>query len=477
MHHLARITSPLACAVLGATLLPLPATAVSNEQLLQELKRLAARVEQLEAANRKLEAALQQAPAMADATGRIARVEQAVATMQQQPASKLASALQGVSATGSLLLVAQRAARGTTNGQKERQLNYRADADVTLPGGKLGSAEGKFYAHFRAGQGNGLANLNPSLTGGVNATALQLTNGDDSAAILAQAWYQLDVPLSSAAAPASRLEITVGKMDPTNFFDQNALAHDESGSFLNSVFVHNPLLDSGGDAGVDTYGFTPGLRLGYYTDAATANHWGLSLGVFGSGNGASFDTSLTDPYVIGQAEYHGPVLGARPGSYRLYAWRNGRSTPFNNASDGAREKHTGWGLSLDQPVAEHLGLFARYGKSTAGQVIFHRAFTLGGQLAGGRWGRPDDRFGFAQGWLRPSAAFKTAAPALDADADGNLDFDFTPGGAERQTELFYRWQINEHLALSPDAQWVRRPGGDAATRSITVWGLRLKAAF
>lgn len=85
--------------------------------------------------------------------------------------------------------------------------------------------------------------------------------------------------------------------------------------------------------------------------------------------------------------------------------------------------------------------------------------------------------GLAHGWLRTSRAFRDNAPALDADADGNPDFGYLAGGAERQTELYYNWRLNDHFLVSPDVQWVQRPGGDAATRDMLIWGIRLKAAF
>ena len=71
-------------------------------------------------------------------------------------------------------------------------------------------------------------------------------------AILGQAWYQAAIPLPFLGfKPYSRetLELTFGKMDIFGFFDQNAAAGDEAKQFLNSVFVHNPLLDAGREAG------------------------------------------------------------------------------------------------------------------------------------------------------------------------------------------------------------------------------------
>jgi high affinity Mn2+ porin len=342
-------------------------------------------------------------------------------------------------------------------------MNYRADVSVVLPGGSIGDAEGHLFGHFRLGQGDGLA-LRPTLTATPNSTAFRLTNPDDSTALLAQAWYQLDVPLGGSLDEApSRVEFNVGKMDPFVFFDQNGIADDESSRFLNNVFVHNPLLDSGGDAGVDRYGFTPGMRLAYQDDHASPDWWRVSLGVFGSGPGASFDDSFVKPFVIAQVERAAQWLPGRDGTYRLYAWSNGRAGHY----DGIREeRHSGWGLSLEQQVSDATTLFARYGDSTRGHVRFDRALTLGGELSGAAWGREHDRLGLALGWLRSSAGYRADDP------DG-----YGPDGSERLAELYYTWQANERFELSPDVQWIGHPGGRGGAGNITLFGLRAKLSY
>jgi hypothetical protein len=311
-----------------------------------------------------------------------------------------------------------------------------------------------------------------------NTTAFQLTNGDDSAALLAEAWYQFDLPLGGERKHAwGRMEFTVGKMDPFVFFDQNGLADNEADAFLNNAFVHNPLLDSGGDVGADAYGFTPGLRLAWFNEKDSPNRWGVSLGAFGAGNGASFSGSLGKPFLIAQAEYTGKTWRELDGAWRLYTWRNGSATPYANDNDTRHESHAGWGFSVDQQVSEQVTLFSRYGQSTRGQVKFDRAFTLGAQVSGTAWGRSKDRLGLAQGWLRPSREFRADAPGLDANADATADFGFTPSGAERLTELFYRWQLNDKVHLAPSLQWIARPGGDASARDITILGLRARVSY
>ncbi len=264
-------------------------------------------------------------------------------------------------------------------------------------------------------------------------------------------------------------------MDIFGFYDGNDIADDETEFFLNNVFVHNPLLDSGGDVTADDFGFAPGLNVAYINDVNSVNKWKFSLGVFGSG--AAFDDSFSNPFVMGEADYTGKVLLGLPGTYRFYGWYNGQALAYANEFDAATESHTGLGFSIDQQVSRHVTLFSRYGYSLDGQVKFDWAFTLGGQLGDTGWGRPTDRVGLVFGWLNPSSAFKAAAPMLDADGDGELDFGFTPSGAENQAELFYAWQINDNFQLTPSVQWVGQPGGDSSADDIVVLGLRAKTAF
>lgn len=286
------------------------------------------------------------------------------------------------------------------------------------------------------------------------ATPNATTFGSEPRAVLMQAWYQLDVPVGGQG---SQLEFTVGKIDPFVFFDGNALGADESEDFLNLAFVHNPLLDAGGDVGVGEHGASPGLRLAYVHALGEERHFSASLGGFGAGHGADFDDSFSKPFTIAQLEYGGKTWNGLEGAYRLYAWRNPRA---EHALTGLTERHTGWGFSLDQQISEHVGLFARYGHSTRGVLEFDRAYTLGGQLSGGLWGRENDRLGLAVASLRPSAEYRAA---------GN------GSRRERIHELFYAWQPNSHVQISPSVQYISHAAGDRP--NVTVWGVRAKFAY
>lgn len=426
---------------------------------------LETRVKQLESANAKLEEAVasdrlsQDEPEIAT---RLKAVEFQALGMQKQ--ARMVEALEGIAAGVSFTTVAQHANDGaTTTDDAEDQLSWRGDAQVSLPGGSLGNTEGSLFFHFRMGQGNGLASLNPMFSV-PNATAFQIgaTLPDDASPILAQAWYQLSVPLDEKPLDRSRqhLELNFGKIDPFLFFDQNAAADDETVRFMNLAFVHNPLLDAGGAAGVDAYGFTPGVRLAYFDDTQAPLGWGASLGVFGSDSGAAFSDSLQQPFVILQAETAQRFFGGLAGNYRVYAWRNGRATHLDGVT---LEAQSGWGVSADQRVGDGITLWGRYGHGIQGNPAFDRALTLGAEFSGNYWDRGADGVGLAVGWLATSDSYKTANPALS--------------GAEQLAELYYRWRVNPQFELSPDYQFIRRAGADGSADDAHILGLRAQLTF
>jgi len=225
--------------------------------------------------------------------------------------------------------------------------------------------------------------------------------------------------------------------------------------------------------GVDEFGFTPGLRLAYVNDYYKPVHYGLSVGVFGAGEGASFSDSLDSPFVIVQAETEQRLFSGLTGNYRLYAWRNGRGQDFV----GATTAHTGVGLSLNQQVADYTTLFLRAGWQTKGVVTFDRTLTLGGEWSGSDWDRGADALGIAVGWLQASAEFRQASLTLDGDADGKLDYGYSASGSEQVVEFYYRYRLNRQFEISPDLQYIRRPGGNGAAGDILALGLRAQLTY
>lgn len=498
----------VAAALLG---LALDAAAAEPQlsDVLAEIKRLQKKVEQLEKNNTELEKRLQGAapdPALAQRVKQLeetaARTEEALGSerlsqaepelvtrlkavetqaLSMQKQARAIEALEGVTAGVSLTMVGQGVdGVPAVPGADDGQLNYRGDVFVTLPGGEIGNTEGNLFFQMRVGQGDGVNPLTPAFSV-PNATAFKLGGADDdSTVLLAQAWYQLDVPLPLGGVKErsrEHLEINFGKMDPFVFFDQNAAADDETAKFMNLAFVHNPLLDAGGGAGIDAYGFTPGIRLAYLDDTIAPESWGVSLGVFGAGEGATFENNFEDPFIIAQLETRRKLFEGLDGNYRLYYWHNGRATPFNNGASPETESQSGIGLSVDQRLGDAVTLFGRYGYALSGHWTFDQALTLGAEFGGTYWNRSADGIGFAYGWLPASDDFQAVSQTLDADGDGVPDFGYAAAGAEHVFELYYRWRFNPNFELTPDLQFIQRPAADGGADDVLTFGLRAQLNF
>lgn len=493
---LAKLTAALVAAGLA-----LPALAGPNDAAM--LEKLAARMEKLEARNAELEKQVKElkgesqaiaagldSPRLSDSepelTVRLKAVEKDQLNMKK--AAKIAEGLEGIKVSASLATVAQKAyglPDGVENGTS--QLNYRADVSVELPLAPVGDIDHKLFAHLRMGQGLGLnaafSNLG-HFASAPNALAFRASGSspDDSVTILGQAWYQASIPLPFLGfKPYSRetLELTFGKMDIFGFFDQNAGAGDESKQFLNSVFVHNPLLDAAGEVGVDANGFQPGFVASYLNWFDKPQPWRVSVGLFGAGDrGSNYQRSLSSPLLMVQAEKQLRFDGLL-GNYRVYGWNRSQGTDF----DGTQAKHTGIGISIDQRVGDGVTLFARYGKLIKGELPFNQAFTAGAELSGSYWGRAADAIGIAGAWLQSGKGYRAAggsgcAGGFDAnDQCISGTFTYLPQGAEKLAEVYYRYRISPQFQISPDFQYVANGGGNADAKSVKVFALRANIAY
>lgn len=508
---------PLALACAAALALPAVSAnaAPAKDDMLRLLEKMNARLEQLEKRNAELEKQVKAnaqaaAPALEkrvktleetqarvedglnsanvsenepELTYRLKAIEMDALSMKK--AAKKVDALDGIKAGMSLTTVAQHPSglpQGTEDGNS--QLNYRADVTVELPFDPIGDTEQKVFAHVRIGQGQGLNSAMTTLgafASAPNAVAFRASGAspDDSVAILGQAWYQASIPLPFGGfKPRSRekLEITFGKMDLFAFFDQNVAAGDEGRQFLNSVFVHNPLLDAGGQIGVDANGFQPGFVASYLNEFNKPEPWRVSLGVFGSGpKGSNYQRSLTSPLLMVQAEKTLRFFDGLAGNYRVYAWQRSKGLDFDGATTA---KHSGWGFSVDQRVGDGVTLFSRYGQQISGAVRFDRALTLGSEINGSYWSRGGDSLGVAVASLHAGSDFVNGACIASDDTGACTEtLAYNPTGAEKIAELYYRYRITKQFELTPNLQYLSRLGGNADADAVKILGLRAQLAF
>ncbi|QIL43571.1 carbohydrate porin [Acidovorax sp. HDW3] len=488
MRHLSLSTTAaavlaLACTAPGAAL---AASDASTAALLAQIERLTARIEALEQQNKAMDKALEseriseQEPELVT---RVKAVEQQVAATKKSTA--LTESLSGLSAGFSLTTVAQRPSRSVSlpgsqlDGEfGHSQLNYRADAYVEVPLESMGNIDHKVYGQLRFGQGDGLNGGNTFAAPNASAFRVSATNPDDAVGVLAQAWYQASIPLPLGGfKPHSKqtLEVTFGKLDLFGFFDQNQAAGDETRQFLNTAFVHNPLLDAGGDIGADSYGFAPGLHLSYLNHSQASEPWRLSLGLFGAGQGANYERVFSSPLLMAQAETQLRLFGGLNGNYRLYYWRTGQAPHFDASAEPAHR--SGWGLSVDQRVSDSATVFGRYGQHIQGAgARFDKALTGGVEFTGSAWGRGSDALGLAAGWLQSSTEFRNASAQLPGD-NNLLAYGYQAQGAEHLFETYYRWRVNKQFEISPSLQYFGHPGANPDAKPYYILSLRAQLSY
>ncbi|MCK9573339.1 MAG: carbohydrate porin [Candidatus Omnitrophica bacterium] len=331
--------------------------------------------------------------------------------------------------------------------------NSRTDGsystDITI-GKEFEEIAGRTFLHLENGQGAGLED-NLTLYSNVNRDA-----DDDVNVRVTEAWYEQGLFNDKAV-------ITFGKLDPTVYFDDNAIANDETTQFLGRMFRNAPTIDFPDN--------TMGIRLAYMP-----KEWiEFNYGVFDGNNDWE---KITDNLVnMGQVTFKTNFFNL-PGNYRFYGWDN--NTYYTKWLDETKTKENayGFGLSFDQRANNIVTIFTRYGWqnpevyspniTVTGDLNYslEQSWSAGFQVEGKPWGRENDVFAFAVGQIFPSEDYKKY-----------YDYSAKPEG---HLEAYYKIYVNKHLSLSPDFQYIWNPFGKDIvddTNGVFIGGMRTQVDF
>lgn len=111
-----------------------------------------------------------------------------------------------------------------------------------------------------------------------------------------------------------------------------------------------------------------------------------------------------------------------------------------------------------------LSVFGRFGK-TEGDVVPLDTYVGAGVVIDGLIeARPEDQLGFAVAHGGTSGAYRNLSRQIGAGA----------ASSETNLEITYRAVINDWLALQPDVQYVKNPGGVGNSDDALVFGLRFE---
>ena len=226
-----------------------------------------------------------------------------------------------------------------------------------------------------------------------------------------------------------RLALTAGRLDLTNYFDQNAIANDESTQFISDALVNNQMLGLANN----------GTGIAAEFDAKTGFRF-----KFGLQQSNTDATNLSDSmYTLTEVGYTFTPFALPEGSYRVW-FRTDNTSPTIR---------TGVGLSVDQKLSPAVGLFARYGRQEVdlGRDHFYSAgvgFQTGFIL------NPEDTWGV-----------------------GYAQMELASGEREKLAEGYYNFHLTERLRLSFHLTHVLDRPDSSSKFGYLLPGVRFQAAF
>lgn len=374
-----------------------------------------------------------------------------------------------------------------------------SDAYGVYAGARIGGRL-EAYLDVEMVRGKGISHVT-GLAGPTNGDVLRQGTTDlGSGPYVARAFVRYTAPLAGSGTDTlprgidqiptvvrrDRLELTAGKLAVSDLFDVNRYANSTRQQFMNWGLFQN----TAWDFAADTRGYSNGV-------AAALIHpgWALRVGSFQMprmANGNVFDSDLRRArgdqaeltMVVARSATTVRVLAyqnhARMGRYAdalAIARATGRA-PDIAADDRPGRRKYGWGINLEQPIADggETGAFARIGWDDGATESFaftevDRHVSAGVQVSGARWGRGADRVGIAgvqHGIVPIHRAYLARGGLGFLLGDGRLTY-----GPEQIGEAYYRAQFGAYTQVSPDVQVIRDPGYNRDRGPAMVLSLRI----
>lgn len=317
---------------------------------------------------------------------------------------------------------------------------------------------------------------------------------------IARAFARLTIPLDDATTdeewsplalgkpiPESRVDVFAGILATNDLFDTNRYANSARTQFMNWALITNPAFDFA----ADTRGYSRGvaavwndehtaLRAGIFQMPTVANGLELDSDVIHA-NGMQLELDREFPVpggpLVVRAMFYRNL--ARMGSYSksLHEARAEDVTPVIESTRSRGRQKYGFAVNFELPLADEgeTGLFGRLGWNDGANESFafteaERNASLGAQIAGASWSRPEDRVGIA---LDAEELGNLHAAYLGA---GGLGFILGDGQLNRRPEIvfetYYLLQVTSWLAFTADYQLIDNPGYNRDRGPASVISLR-----
>ncbi len=378
-------------------------------------------------------------------------------------------------------------------------LRSRGDSKISHAYGVYGGIDARHgfqgYLDVEMIRGKGISSV-VGLAGPTNGDVLRQGTIDlGSGPYVARAFVRYTKPLASGSSDtleraqdqvptivsSHRLEITAGKFAVTDLFDVSRYANTTRLQFMNWALFNN----SAWDFAADTRGYSNGIAAAWIHPLWAVRVGSLQMPVLANGNkfdshldnarGDQAELTVTSRATGTVARFLVFMNHGRMGNYAeaLAIARATNTVPDIAADDKPGRAKYGWGLNLEQPIADggESGAFARLGWSDGKNESFvftevDRHMSGGVQLSGAHWGRRSDRVGVAGVRTEIVQVHRDyiAAGGLGVLlGDGRLNY-----STEEIVETYYREQLGDYFQAGPDAQYIRNPGYNPGRGHATV---------
>ncbi len=285
------------------------------------------------------------------------------------------------------------------------------------------------------------------------------------------------------------LVLTVGKFAVTDVFDTNTYAHDPRMDFFNWSVV-----DAGAfDYAADSWGYSYGASAEW-----THSWWTWRSGIFDLStvpNGEKLSENMSEFELVTEFEARHQWRNL-PGKIKVLVFANhapmgsygqavllGQQTGSipNTALVRQMSWRPGIELNMEQALNGSLGVFGRASMNDGALETYdftdiNRSISTGFSLQGKAWNREQDTVGVAcvvNGISRAAQSYFAAGGLGVLIGDGQLPH----YGYETIAETYYSWQIQRHIAVSFDYQYIANPAYNADRGPVNVFAVRTHLNF
>ena len=314
-------------------------------------------------------------------------------------------------------------------------------------------------------------------------------------------------PFSLATkVPERRIDLRFGKLGLPDFFDLNGPGTDSHLQFMNWTVDNNGAWDYAADTRGYTYGF-----IAEYDDVQWSARYAIALmptvanGIDlqwslrrASGQNAELEYRKT-PFALlparliapdrkGTVRLLGYVNHANMGDYRVQnnlalaarAHGNPTATPDITAHPLGTTVKYGVGLNFEQELTQDLRVFGRFGWNEGQHESYaytevDQTFEVGGDLAGNRWNRPNDKLGLvgvSNAIKRDHQTYLALGGLGFLLGDGRLNY-----ARENILETYYTAHNWRGLFTALDVQLIAHPGYNQDRGPVAVFSLRTHVDF